>query len=69
MGSWKVLGNLTLHGRTHTVAVEVRKEGERYVGTSRFRQTDFGIQPVKVAGGTIKVKDEILIEFNIQLAR
>jgi polyisoprenoid-binding protein YceI len=68
-GSWKVHGNLTLHGQTRTVAVEVREEGGHYVGTSNFKQTEFGIQPVKVAGGSIRVKDEIRIEFNIQLAR
>jgi polyisoprenoid-binding protein YceI len=67
-GAWKVHGNLTLHGQTHTVDVEVRVDGEHYVGTSRFKQTEFGIQPIKVAGGTIRVKDEVRIEFNIQLA-
>jgi hypothetical protein len=30
-----------------------------------LKQTDFGIQPVSVAGGTIKVKDELEIEFTI----
>ncbi len=68
-GAWKLHGNLTLHGQTQAVDVDVREEGEHYVGTSRFKQTAFGIQPVKVAGGTIRVKDEIRIEFNIQLAR
>lgn len=67
-GAWKVHGNLTLHGQTRAVEVDVRQEGERYVGTARFKQTEFGIQPVKVAGGTIRVKDEIRIEFDIQLA-
>ncbi len=67
-GAWKVHGSLTVHGQTRTVDVDVREEGEHYVGTSRFKQTEFGIQPVKVAGGTIRVKDEIRIEFNIQLA-
>jgi polyisoprenoid-binding protein YceI len=68
-GSWKLQGNLTLHGQTRTVAVEVREEGGHYVGTSLFKQTEFGIKPVKVAGGSIRVKDEIRIEFNIQLVR
>ena len=68
-GAWKVHGNLTVHGQTRAVDVDVRQEGDHYVGTSRFKQTEFGIQPVKVAGGTIRVKDEIRIEFNIQLAR
>jgi polyisoprenoid-binding protein YceI len=67
-GSWSVQGNLTLHGQTRPVTVEVRETGGRYVGTARFKQTDFGIKPVKVGGGAIRVKDEIRIEFDIQLA-
>src|SRR5260370_1742992 len=67
-GSWKVTGDLSLRGQTHTVVVQVREDGEHYVGTSSFKQTEFGIQPVKVAGGAVRVKDEIRIEFNIQLA-
>ena len=67
--SWKVHGNLTLHGQTRVSTVEVRETGGHYRGSSRFKQTDFGIKPVKVAGGTIRVKDEIRIEFDIQLTR
>jgi polyisoprenoid-binding protein YceI len=66
--SWKLKGNLTLHGQTRPVEVEVRESGGNYLGASRFKQSDFGITPVKVAGGTIKVKDEVRIEFEIQLA-
>ncbi len=68
-GSWSVRGNLTLHGQTLPATVEVRETGGHYVGTSELKQTDFGIKPVKVAGGTIRVKDEIRIGFDIQLAR
>ena len=68
-GSWKVRGNLTLHGQTRVVAVDVRETGGHYIGSCRFKQTEFGIKPVKVAGGTIRVKDEVRIEFDIQLTR
>jgi polyisoprenoid-binding protein YceI len=68
-GSWRVQGNLTLHGETHLVDVEVRETGGHYVGTARFKQSEFDIKPVKVAGGSIRVKDEVRIEFDIQLAR
>ncbi len=68
-GAWKVTGSLTLHGQTRTVVVEVKAENERFVGTARLRQTDFGMKPVKVAGGTIRVKDEVRIEFDVRLAR
>jgi polyisoprenoid-binding protein YceI len=67
--SWKVRGDLTLHGQTRPVTVEVRESSGHYVGSSRFKQTEFGMKPVKVAGGAIKVKDEVRVEFDIQLAR
>ena len=66
--SWTVNGNLTLHGQTRPVTVEVKEAGGHYAGTCRLKQTEFGIVPIKAAGGTIRVKDEILIEFDIQLA-
>ena len=36
-------------------------------GKFRFKQSDFGIKPVRVAGGTVKVKDELETEFDIFL--
>ncbi len=68
-GSWRVEGTLTLRGQTRPITAEVREAGGRYVGAARLKQTDFGITPVKVAGGTVRVKDEIRIDFDIQLAR
>lgn len=68
-GSWTVNGDLALHGQTRPVTVEVKEANGRYTGTALLKQTDFGITPVKVAGGTVKVKDEVRIEFEIQLAR
>jgi polyisoprenoid-binding protein YceI len=67
-GSWRLQGELTLHGQTRPVLVEVREVDGHYVGTSHLKQTDFGIKPVKVAGGAVRVKDEVQIEFDIQLA-
>lgn len=67
--SWRARGNLTLHGQTRPVIVDVKQRGGHYVGASRFKQTDFGITPIKFAGGTVRVKDEIQIEFDIQLER
>jgi polyisoprenoid-binding protein YceI len=68
-GHWRVHGNLTLHGNTRPVQVELHESNGHYVGTSELMQTDFGIKPVKAAGGTIRVKDEVRIQFDIQLAR
>jgi polyisoprenoid-binding protein YceI len=68
-GAWKMRGVLTLHGQTRPVTVEVSERAAHYVGTSLLKQTDFGIKPVRIAGGTVRVKDEVRIEFDIQLAR
>ena len=67
--AWRVEGELTLHGQTRPVTADVRDQGGRYRGTLHLRQTDFGIKPIKVAGGAVRVKDEIQIEIDIQLAR
>jgi polyisoprenoid-binding protein YceI len=68
-GAWKVRGNLTLHGQTREVTVDVREANGRYTGSTVLKQTEFGIKPVRIAGGTVRVKDEVRIEFDIQLAR
>ncbi len=68
-GSWTVHGNLTLHGQTRPVTVAVREATGHYTGTASLKQSDFGIKPVKAGGGTVRTKDEIKIEFDIQLER
>ncbi len=67
--AWTVRGDLTLHGETRPVSLEVHERDGHFAGTCRFRITDFRIKPVRVAGGTIRVKDELQVEFDIQLAR
>jgi len=62
---WIVHGDLTLHGKTRPVKVDVERLNGRYRGSARLRQTEFGITPVTVAGGSIKVKDEVRVEFEI----
>lgn len=65
---WRVHGQLTLHGQTKPIVLETSLENGHYRGTATVLQTNFGITPIKVAGGTIKVKDEVQIEFDIVLA-
>jgi YceI-like protein len=65
-GRLVVGGRLSLHGVTRPVLASVRKEDGRYVGTCTLRQQDFGITPISIAGGTVKVKDELKIDFDIR---
>ncbi len=67
-GRWQVNGNLSLHGRTRPISFVVQESTGRYRGKTTLRQTDFGIEPITIAGGAIKVKDEIAIEFDVALA-
>jgi len=63
--AWEVKGDLSLHGQTHSVSAKVQQEERKYIGRCQIKQTDFGIKPIRVAGGTVKVKDELDIEFSI----
>ncbi len=66
--SYKITGNLTLHGQTHPVQVAVKRAGDgKYEGTAKLKQTAFGIQPITIGGGAVRVKDEIDIAFTIVL--
>ncbi|MGC2656462.1 MAG: YceI family protein, partial [Bryobacteraceae bacterium] len=64
-GIWKVEGSLTLHGITKPVTASVTHEQEFYTGHATIKQTDFGIKPISAGAGTVKVKNELAIEFRI----
>ena len=64
-GRWALHGNLTLRGQTRPVTVHVTLKDGRYIGDATVKQTDFGIKPISIGGGAIKVKNEIEIEFRI----
>lgn len=63
--TWRVSGDLTLHGVKRSVILDVAYENDAYVGVTRILQTDFGIQPIKIGGGVVKVKDELEIRFRV----
>lgn len=66
--SANAVGNLSLHGvtRGETIYAQVSLAGDtlRAYGEFSLRQTDYGIKLVSVAGGTLKVKDEVKIAFD-----
>ncbi|HEX2770493.1 MAG TPA: YceI family protein [Geobacteraceae bacterium] len=68
---WEVTlaGKLNLHGveKPITFPVRIRLDNTRLTvrGEVFIAQTDFGIKPVKVAGGTVRVKDRVKVSFTI----
>jgi polyisoprenoid-binding protein YceI len=62
-------GELTLHGvnRAQPVSarVTIKDETLRATGDFSIRQSDYEIRPVSAAGGTVKLKDELKLSFDI----
>ena len=67
-GHLSVTGDLTLHGQTHAIVVDViQADATHFMGQAAVRQSDFGITPIKIAGGTVRVKDDVKVVFDIAL--
>ncbi len=64
-----LFGKLRLHGveKAVTFPLHVHAEGNelRGQGEVSILQTDYGITPVKVGGGSVKVKDKLKITFTV----
>jgi polyisoprenoid-binding protein YceI len=68
----RVRGNLTIRGRTEPVLIPLtftKMNDGTYQASGKysFKQSTFGIKPIQIGGGTIKVKDELQTEFEISL--
>ncbi|MEK6409991.1 MAG: YceI family protein [Acidobacteriota bacterium] len=65
----RISGDLTLHGVTRPLTISAQLEfGDKTLrakGAFALKQSSFGIKPVSIAGGTIKVKDELKLTFEI----
>ena len=64
-----LIGNLSLHRVTNSqpISAQVALMGDtlRAHGEFSLQQTAYGIKPVSVAGGTLKLKDELKCSFDI----
>jgi polyisoprenoid-binding protein YceI len=67
-----LIGDLTMHGINHsqsvTARVAVTDDSLRAFGNFSVLQSDYDLKLVSIAGGAMKVKDELKFSFNI-LAR
>jgi polyisoprenoid-binding protein YceI len=66
-------GDLTLHGQTRPETVRATAamdpDGMTVRGVFVIRQTSYGIQPVTAAGGTVRVKDDVNVQFVLKARR
>jgi polyisoprenoid-binding protein YceI len=62
-------GNLSFHGvkLNQPVNARIAEFGEmlRASGEFTLRQSDYGVKPISVAGGALKVKDELKFSFEM----
>ena len=60
---------ITLHGMTHSYEVPAQFENVRggiaVAGRMSFNQSDFGITPLSILGGAIRVQDKLDLRFHI----
>ncbi len=66
-------GELTLHGKTLPVSVAVsasasKDGGIRLTGRHLLRMTDWGVKPPSLFFGSMKVKDSVVLRFDLALA-
>jgi len=65
-----VEGTLTLNGKTQPARLQVTEPGPgRYRGTATVQQSAFGIKPYSGFFGALKLKDEVVVEFEVDLAK
>lgn len=68
-----VAGDLTIHGVTKNLSISARValngDSLRASGEFSLKQSEFGITLVSVAGGTIRVKDELKFTFDIKAGK
>jgi polyisoprenoid-binding protein YceI len=82
-GHYRVAGTLELHGAKQEIAFEVVADEEpgppapsgekrnpaveHYHGSTKLKQSEFGIQPISLFGGSVKVKDQLELEFDVHV--
>lgn len=71
--SWRMLADLTLHGVTRQVEFPLSWEEEggrlRVRGSRKLLLRDYNIEPPRVAMGTIKVRNEFELVYDIRLRK
>ncbi len=66
-GGYKINGDLSLHGVTKSIDFDIDTSGGNLKGMITLLQKDYGIKPFKAMMGTLKIKNEINIGFDLTL--
>lgn len=61
----KIEGDLTLHGVTHPISVQARKNGDRWTAEVTLDQREYHIKPFSAMLGALKVKPEVKVKISV----
>jgi len=64
-GQYRAAGTLELHGVAQQLVFDFDGTPEHYHGRAVVQASDFGIPPLTFAGGLVRIKDDIVIEFDL----
>jgi polyisoprenoid-binding protein YceI len=63
-------GTVTLNGKSQPARLQLADSGSgRYRGSATLAQTGFGIKPYTGFFGALKLKDEVVVEFEVDLSQ
>jgi polyisoprenoid-binding protein YceI len=63
-------GTVTLSGKSQPARLQVTDSGSgRYRGSATLAQTGFGIKPYSGFFGALKLRDEVVVEFEVDLSK
>jgi polyisoprenoid-binding protein YceI len=61
-------GQVTLHGTTEAVRLQVTERGTgQYLASTALRQSVFGVRPYSAFLGALKLRDEVSVEISFEL--
>lgn len=64
-GQYRATGTLELHGVAQQLVFDFGGTPTHYHGRATVHASDFGIPPLTFAGGLVRLKDDIVIEFDL----
>ncbi|GAX61482.1 hypothetical protein SCALIN_C22_0196 [Candidatus Scalindua japonica] len=67
-GGYRINGDLSLHGVTKSIDFDIDTSGGNLKGMITLQQKDYGIKPFKAMMGTLKIKNEINIGFDLSIS-
>jgi YceI-like protein len=62
---YRVHGRLSLHGQTRALTFMAKRSGARLSGEVGIHQPDFGIEPYRALGGTLRIRPDVSVVFEL----